>query len=71
MGTPQAGTSHLHCLRWIAVCRMAEYKTRTLHFQLRPKSLSWHSSPGALEASYSQLGIYYFSNAGAENPPRE
>ena len=65
--TPRAGNVHLHCLRWIAACRMAECKTRTLRFRPHPMSLSWHSSPAEPEASYSQLGIYYFSDAVAEN----
>lgn len=61
---------HLHYLRWIAVCRKAEYKTRILRFQPRPMLLSWHSSLAELEVSYSQLGIYYFSNAGAKKPAK-
>lgn len=65
------GKPHLRCLRWIVAYRTAECKTRSLHFQPRPKSPSWRSSLAGLEASYSQLGIYCFSNAGAKNPPRE
>lgn len=66
---PQAGDVRLRCPRWTAACRTAECKTRTLHSRPRPASLSWHSSQAEPAASYSQLGIYYFSNAGAESKP--
>lgn len=66
MGSFLVGKLHLHCPRWSAACRTVECKTRTLRFQPRPGSLSWRSSLAGPEASYSRLGIYCFSNAGAK-----
>ena len=68
--TRGAGNVHLRCLQWIAACRTAECKTRTLRFRPHPMLLSWHSSPAGPEASYSQSGIYCFSDAVAETTER-
>lgn len=56
---------HVHCLLWNAVCRKVVCRTRNLHFQLRPESLSLHSSLAELGASYLPLSICYFLNATA------